>query len=173
MTKNTVPLWSCDAIGTMKLQMVGLVLTLLLALAVSDEKITVLRNTIDPAETATENGGATLKNISVHNDDPILNRTESFTFCLRFYLEVLGTISEQRRGNVIQIGNPRFIRLWAVYPNREVQNITIIRVKESKKTCLFILQQSLLWRYWLYPKASRSGLQTICSSQMEPFLLVF
>ena len=128
MTKNTVPLWSCDAIGTMKLQMVGLVLTLLLALAVSDEKITVLRNTIDPAETATENGGATLKNISVHNDDPILNRTESFTFCLRFYLEVLGTISEQRRGNVIQIGNPRFIRLWAVYPNREVQNITIIRV---------------------------------------------
>ena len=69
-----------------------------------------------------ENGGAVLRNISVQNDDPILNRTESFTFCLRFYLQVLGTTSKQKRGNVILLGNPRFVQLWAVYPNREVMH---------------------------------------------------
>ena len=67
-----------------------------------------------------ETGGATLKNISVSNDDPVLNRTDSFTFCLRFYLEVLGTTSNQKRGNVIQIASWGFIKLWAAYPNREV-----------------------------------------------------
>ena len=70
-----------------------------------------------------------MKNISVPNDDPILNRTESFTFCLRFYLEVLGTTSNQMRGNVIQIGYPnRLIQLWAVYPNRESRQHIIRRL---------------------------------------------
>ena len=68
-----------------------------------------------------ENGGAVLRNISVPYDDPILNRTESFTFCLRFYLEVLGTTTKQHRGNVIQVGNPPLVKLWAVYPNRKVK----------------------------------------------------
>ena len=44
--------------------------------------------------------------------------TESFTLCFRFYLRVLGTISSQKRGNVILI--PGLLRLWATYPNRTV-----------------------------------------------------
>ena len=57
-------------------------------------------------------------NISAPNDGSTLLTTESFTLCFRFYLRVLGTISSQKRGNVILI--PGLLRLWATYPNRTV-----------------------------------------------------
>ena len=61
-------------------------------------------------------GGAHLVNISTLNDDLNLLTTESFTLCFRFYLRILGTITFQKRGNVIHI--PGILQLWAAYPNR-------------------------------------------------------
>lgn len=59
-------------------------------------------------------------NVSVSSDDPILLATGSFTLCLRFYLEVLGTTGLSKRGSVIRI--PGFLELLASYPNRRVRH---------------------------------------------------
>ena len=61
-------------------------------------------------------GGAHLVNMSTSNEDLTLLTTESFTLCFRFYLRILGTITFQKRGNVIHI--PGILQLWAAYPNR-------------------------------------------------------
>ena len=54
-------------------------------------------------------------NISVPRDDPISR--DSFTLCLRFYLEILGITSDSRRGYIVQI--PGLLKLRASFPNRE------------------------------------------------------
>ena len=57
-------------------------------------------------------------NISVPYDDAILHlkATQSFTFCLRFFLEILGDTSDERRGYLLQISGLLSIR--AAFPNR-------------------------------------------------------
>ena len=67
-------------------------------------------------------------NISTSNEDLTLLTTESFTLCFRFYLRILGTITFQKRGNVIHI--PGILQLWAAYPNRS--EIMMIRNIISK-----------------------------------------
>ena len=61
-------------------------------------------------------GGARLMNISVLPDDIILTARQSFTFCLRFYLEILGTTADLRRGYLLQISG--LLKIRAAFPNR-------------------------------------------------------
>ena len=75
-------------------------------------------------------------NVSVSSDDPILFATGSFTLCLRFYLEVLGTAWLPKRGSVIQI--PGFLQLLASYPNRRVRHKLQTCQKSRRIGCVIL-----------------------------------
>ena len=70
-------------------------------------------------------------NVSVSSGYPIPIMLESFTLCLRFYLEILGSAGVPERGTVIHI--PGLLHLMASYPNREVRHI-LSKLKSNSKS---------------------------------------
>ena len=80
-------------------------------------------------------------NVNVSSGDPIHIATESFTICLRFHLEILGSAGVPERGTVMHI--PGLLHLMASYPNREVRHILSSKLKSNSKSQVISLSSNL------------------------------